>query len=50
MIRKTPYHGGSLRIIAKMDNLFNINQNKINQSIRLEEKYGLFKKNLFINK
>ena len=42
---KTPYHGGSLRIIAKkMDNLFNINQNKINQSIRLEEKYGLFKK------
>jgi len=47
---KTPYHGGSLRIIAKkMDNLFNINQNKINQSIRLEEKYGLFKKKIYLS-
>ena len=47
---KSSYHGGSLRVIAKKKNNFlNQNFNKINKAIQTEEKFGLFKKKIYIN-
>ena len=47
---KSSYHGGTLRVIAKKKNNFlNQNFNKINKAIQTEEKFGLFKKKIYIN-
>jgi SAM-dependent methyltransferase len=46
----TPYHGGSLRLIAKKNIDFdNKNQKKINSGINREVKFGLFKKSIYQN-
>jgi len=46
----TPYHGGSLRLVAKKNiNFNNKNQKKINSGINREVKLGLFNKNIYKN-
>jgi len=46
----TPYHGGSLRLIAKKKiNFNNKNKKKINSGINREIKFGLFKKSIYQN-
>jgi SAM-dependent methyltransferase len=50
---RTPYHGGSLRIIAKKKNNHNKKyKKKIIKAVEKEEKYGLFDENIYekINK
>jgi SAM-dependent methyltransferase len=44
----TPYHGGSLRLIAKKNiNFNNKNKKKINSGINREIKFGLFNKSIY---
>ena len=46
----TPYHGGSLRLVAKKNiNFNNKNQKKINSGINREVKFGLFNKSIYQN-
>lgn len=46
----TPYHGGSLRIIATKNNkIYNKNKYKIDDGINHEKKFGLFNKSIYQN-